>query len=127
MQPRFAHKTPLGFVIVALAVAFSGMRSADFGSASAATPQAGGAGGQAAAARPIRNDVPRPGAEVLVLRHQQLRKGAHEAYYQSSLEGVRPWYERLGTRIVGQWVVVPPAGGSAPAFDDAYRLARYAS
>ena len=30
--------------------------------------------------RPIRNDEPRRGTEVLVLRHQQLRKGAHEQY-----------------------------------------------
>ena len=83
--------------------------------------------GQAPAplARPIavRNDVPRPGTEVLVLRHQQLRKGAHQQYYESSRDGVWPWYERIGTRVVGQWLVT----GASPEFDDSYRLARYAS
>ena len=75
--------------------------------------------------RPIRNDEPRRGTEVLVLRHQQLRKGAHEQYYESSRDGVWPWYERIGARVVGQWLVIPEGG--AGEFDDAYRLARYAS
>lgn len=84
--------------------------------------------GQNAAPIAIRNERPRPGQEVLVLRNQQLRKGAHEQYYASSREGVWPWYEKIGTRVVGQWVIVNPAGGAAPQpFDDAYRLARYAS
>ena len=75
---------------------------------------------------PVRNDVPRAGTEVLVLRHQQLRKGEHERYYMSSRDGVWPWYERIGTRIVGQWAVIS-LDGAPREFDDAYRLARYAS
>ena len=84
-------------------------------------------GNQSAGPIPVRNDRPRAGQEVLVLRHQQLRKGAHEAYYRSSLEGVWPWYEKIGTRIVGQWLVVDQQGTAASALDEAYRLARYAS
>ncbi len=79
---------------------------------------------QPAAPVGVRNERPRAGTEVLVLRHQQLRKGAHDAYYRSSLEGVWPWYEKIGTRIVGQWMVTEPDEASA---DHAYRLARYAS
>ena len=79
---------------------------------------------QPAAPVAVRNERPRTGTEVLVLRHQQLRKGAHDAYYRSSLDGVWPWYEKIGTRIVGQWMVIDP---DEPAADHAYRLARYAS
>ena len=75
----------------------------------------------------VRNQTPQPGREVLVLRHQQLKKGAHDDYYRASRAGVWPWYEKIGTRIVGQWLVVNPDGGAATSFDDAYRLARYAS
>ena len=80
-----------------------------------------------AAPRPVRNERPRAGQEVLVLRHQQLRKGAHDAYYRSSRDGVWPWYEKIGTRVVGQWLVVDERGGVGVTADDAYRLARYAS
>ena len=80
--------------------------------------------------RPARNEVVRPQGpfdEVLMLRHQYLDKGAHEIYYQASRFGVWPWYERLGTRITGQWQVVYPEGGEEPLRDEGYRLARYAS
>jgi hypothetical protein len=75
----------------------------------------------------VRNDRPQAGTEVLVLRHQQLQKGAHDEYYRASREGVWPWYEKIGTRVVGQWLVIDPAGTTSLAADDAYRLARYAS
>jgi hypothetical protein len=84
----------------------------------------------AAPAAPIavRNERPRAGQEVLVLRHQQLKKGEHDAYYRSSRAGVWPWYEQIGTRVTGQWLVVERDGKPADAAaDDAYRLARYAS
>ena len=32
--------------------------------------------------RPIRNDVAKPGRELLVLRHHQLRKGGHDEFYR---------------------------------------------
>ena len=76
---------------------------------------------------PVRNDVPREGEELLVLRHQKLRKGGHEGYYRLSVEGVWPWFEKIGTRIVGQWQVIRPDGSQAnPDYDEGYRLARYA-
>jgi hypothetical protein len=82
---------------------------------------------QPAAPVPVRNDTPRRGQEVLVLRNQQLAPGNHEEYYRSSRDGVWPWYERIGTRIVGQWMVIAPDGSKRAGEEDAYRLARYAS
>ena len=78
--------------------------------------------------RPVRNDIPQEGTELLVLRHQKLHKGGHEAYFRLSREGVWPWFEKIGSRIVGQWMVIHPDGSEGnPAFDNGYRLARYAS
>ena len=76
----------------------------------------------------VRNDIPQPGEELLVLRHQKLRSGGHEAYFRLSREGVWPWFEKIGSRIVGQWKVVYPDGAPPDkGHDDGYRLARYAS
>ena len=78
--------------------------------------------------RPVRNDVPVDGTELLVFRHQKLYKGGHEAYYRLSRDGVWPWFEKIGSRIVGQWKVIHPDGSKEdPEFDSGYRLARYAS
>ena len=77
----------------------------------------------------VRNDRPQAGQEVLVLRHQELKTGAHDEYYRASRAGVWPWYEQIGTRVVGQWLVVERDGAAVAsvATEDAYRLARYAS
>ena len=78
--------------------------------------------------RPVRNDIAQEGTELLVFRHQQLQKGGHEAYYRLSRHGVWPWFEKIGSRIVGQWKVIHPDGSAEdPEFDHGYRLARYAS
>lgn len=75
--------------------------------------------------RPVRNDVPRFGTEVLVLRHQQFLKGGHEAYFRLSREGVSPWFEKIGSHIAGQWQVIHPDGSAADSeYDHGYRLVR---
>ena len=74
--------------------------------------------------RPVRNDVPRPGREILVLRSHELAPGGHETFYQLSRDLYWPFFERLGARVVGQWKVI---GGDGQALDDVYRLVRYAS
>ncbi len=89
--------------------------------------------------RPVRNDIARAGEEFLVLRHQKLEKGAHERFFELSREGVWPYFEKNGTRIVGQWRRVYPTpdaldrGGTAVGatesadLDEVYMMARYAS
>ncbi|MDX1382265.1 MAG: hypothetical protein R3190_01410, partial [Thermoanaerobaculia bacterium] len=77
--------------------------------------------------RPVRNDTVRAGTEFLVLRHQKLRPGAHQRFFELSRDGVWPFFEKIGARVVGQWQVVRPDGGSATDFDEGYRLARYRS
>ena len=77
--------------------------------------------------RPVRNDIARAGEEFLVLRHQKLEKGAHERFFELSRDGVWPIFEKIGSRVVGQWQVVHPDGGGSANFDEGYRLARYRS
>lgn len=77
--------------------------------------------------RPVRNDIARAGEEFLVLRHQKLQKGAHERFFELSRDGVWPIFEKIGSRVVGQWQVVHPDGGGSADFDEGYRLARYRS
>jgi hypothetical protein len=75
--------------------------------------------------RPVRNDVPKAGREILVLRNHELKAGGHESFYQLSRDLYWPFFERLGARVVGQWKVI--GGANAATMDDAYRLVRYAS
>ena len=78
--------------------------------------------------RPVRNQVAQPDEEVLVLRHQKLKKGEHQTFYEISRAGVWPWFEKIGVRMVGQWQIVYPDGVGEPEdYDEGYRLARYAS
>ena len=84
--------------------------------------------GHAHGPRPVRNDVAQTGDGFLVLRHQKLKKDGHQAFYEISRDGVWPWFEKIGARIVGQWQIVYP-DGSAPKqdYEEGYRLARYVS
>jgi hypothetical protein len=77
--------------------------------------------------RPVRNDVARDGRELLVLRHQKLLPGSHQRFLELSRDGMWPFWEKIGVRIVGQWRVVHPEGGGDPAYEEGYRLARYRS
>ena len=77
--------------------------------------------------RPVRNDVPKPGRELLVLRNHQLQKGGHDAFYRFSRDRYWPYFERLGARVVGQWKLIDPAPKPSDDREDIYRLVRYAS
>ena len=89
--------------------------------------------------RPVRNDIARAGQEFLVLRHQKLEKGTHERFFELSRDGVWPYFEKIGARVVGQWRRVYPIPGGldrggtevgateSPDFDEVYMMARYAS
>lgn len=76
--------------------------------------------------RPVRNDTPRTGRELSVLRNHQLRKGGHETFFQMSRQGLWPYFDRIGARVVGQWKLVDPVSPSSDR-EDVYRLTRYAS
>ena len=79
---------------------------------------------------PVRNDVAQPGGEVVTLRYWKIQKGAFGRFHEASVEGVWPFFEKIGARIVGQWKVVYPEEGNReenPDFDEVVMLTRYAS
>jgi hypothetical protein len=93
----------------------------------ASSGNAGAQGGTPGVPLPVRNDVAKPGREILVLRNHQLRKGGHASFYQFSRDGLWPYFERIGARVVGQWRIIEPESRAAEQQDEVYRLVRYAS
>jgi len=82
--------------------------------------------------RPVRNDVAQPGEEVVTLRYFRIKKGTFDQFLRASVEGVWPYFEKIGSRIVGMWKVITPEGvtGGPQAskdYDEVYLLTRYAS
>lgn len=78
---------------------------------------------------PVRNDVPRVGQqEVIMMRHAFLEEGQYDYWKQESVNGVWPWFARLGARIIGDFEIIYPLGeDESPGQDEALRFARYAS
>jgi hypothetical protein len=82
---------------------------------------------------PVRHDVPQPSRPILTLRYWRLRKGTYDEFHRLSTEGLWPYFEKMGARMVGCWkVTIPDVGRDAgmlshPEYDEAYMLVRYAS
>jgi hypothetical protein len=79
---------------------------------------------------PVRNNVAVPGNEVAVLHHWRVKKGVYDEFRRLSEEGVWPFFEKIGARVVGMWQVIHPeivGGGADDDFDEVYLLTRYAS
>jgi hypothetical protein len=81
---------------------------------------------------PVRNDVAQPGDEIVTLRYFRIKKGSFDGFLKASVEGVWPYFEKLGSRVIGMWKVITPAGvDGAPAenrdYDEVYLSTRYAS
>lgn len=83
--------------------------------------------------RPVRNDVAQPGDEIVTLRYFKIKKGSFDEFLKVSVEGVWPYFEKLGSRVIGMWKVIAPAGiDGAPStenkdYDEVYLSTRYAS
>jgi hypothetical protein len=83
------------------------------------------------APRPVRNDVAQPGEEIVTLRYFKIKKGTFDQFLKASIEGVWPYFEKLGSRVIGMWQVITPEGvEGAPAaskdYDEVYLSTRYA-
>ena len=80
---------------------------------------------------PVRNDVAQPGEEIVTLRYFKIKKGSFDEFLKVSIEGVWPYFEKLGSRVIGMWKVIAPAGveGAPPEnkdYDEVYLSTRYA-
>lgn len=84
----------------------------------------------AAGARgPVRNLAPQAGQEITTIRYWKIRKGTFPQFLKVSQEGVWPYFEKIGSRIVGMWKVIPAPGEAeaSPDYDEVYLTTRYAS
>ncbi len=90
----------------------------------------------------VRNQVAQPASPVTTLRHWKIKKGSFPQFLRVSQEGVWPYFEKLGSRVVGMWVVlnVVPSDetgrlgsgyevvtDSDNEYDEVYLMTRYAS
>ena len=76
---------------------------------------------------PVRNDVAQPEQEIVTLRNFHIKKGTFPEFLKASQEEVWPYFEKIGSRIVGMWQVFDPEGVSNKDYDEVYLMTRYAS
>jgi len=82
-----------------------------------------------AAPQPVRNRAHRPGREVVTLRYFKIKAGTFTEFLAASRDGVWPYFEKIGARVIGMWRVVPVPGAKPDArdYDEVYLATRYAS
>ena len=79
---------------------------------------------------PVRNDVAQPADPIVTKRYFKIKKGSFPEFLKVSQEGVWPFFEKIGSRVIGMWQVVHPeeAGSeSSPDYDEAFLMTEYAS
>ncbi|MEQ1783587.1 MAG: NIPSNAP family protein [Hyphomonadaceae bacterium] len=78
---------------------------------------------------PVRNLSPVPGQEITTIRYWKIKKGTFPQFLKASQDGIWPYFEKIGARIVGMWQVIPPPNGkeASPDYDEVYLTTRYAS
>jgi hypothetical protein len=81
------------------------------------------------APQPVRNAEHQPGREVVTLRYFQIKAGTFPEFLAASRDGVWPYFEKIGARVIGMWRVIPPPGAEPEAreYDEVYLATRYAS
>jgi len=77
--------------------------------------------------QPVRNDVAQPGQEIVTLRNFHIKKGTFDQFLKASQEDVWPYFEKIGSRIIGMWQVFDPDNGPGKDYDEVYLMTRYAS
>ena len=78
---------------------------------------------------PVRNLSPQAGQEITTIRYWKIKKGSFPQFLKASQEGIWPYFEKIGARIVGMWQVIPSPDGkeASPDYDEVYLTTRYAS
>lgn len=87
---------------------------------------------QPPAPTPVRNDAALPGDPVVTLRYFKIKKDTFPQFLKASEEGVWPYYEKIGSRVIGMWQAITAEGVEdapkvSPDYDEVYLLTRYAS
>ncbi len=85
----------------------------------------------------IRHDIAQPGEPIITLRYFRIKPGTYDMFIAESQEGVWPFFEKIGARVVGMWQVVYPQEAASvvsgseskanPDYDEVWLMTRYAS
>ncbi len=91
----------------------------------------------------VRNAVAQPGEPITTMRRWKIKKGGFPEFLAASQQGVWPFFEKIGARVVGMWQVInvqpdDSAGGMDNAgytqaadngleYDEVILVTRYAS
>jgi hypothetical protein len=78
----------------------------------------------------VRNDVAQPSSPIVTKRYFKIKKGAFPQFLKVSQEGVWPFFEKIGSRVVGMWKVIhtEQSGSKAsPDYDEVILMTQYAS
>ena len=78
----------------------------------------------------VRNDVAQPSVPIVTQRYFKIKKGEFPTFLKLSQEGIWPFFEKIGSRVIGMWQIVHPevTGSSAsPDYDEVILMTQYAS
>ncbi len=84
-------------------------------------------------AKPVRNDVAQPADPIVTVRHFKIQKGKFPEFVDASRNGVWPYFEKIGARVIGMWLEIHPevdgqsVGEDNPEFDEVILMTQYAS
>ena len=78
----------------------------------------------------VRNNVAQPAEPIVTQRYFKIKKGQFPQFLKLSQEGVWPYFAKIGSRVIGMWMVTHPevTGTSAsPDYDEVILMTQYAS
>ncbi len=78
----------------------------------------------------VRNQVAQASNPIVTQRYFKIKKGSFPEFLKASQEGVWPYFEKIGSRVIGMWLVTYPeaTGMSEPKdYDEAILMTQYAS
>lgn len=86
----------------------------------------------AAKVQAVRNDVAQAQDEVVTIRYFRIKKGSFDQFLKASIEGVWPYFEKIGSRPIGMWKVIEPENveglpKTSKDYDEVYLMTRYAN
>lgn len=72
----------------------------------------------------VRNEQAQPGQPITTMRHWKISKGGFPQFLKVSQDGVWPYFEKIGARVVGMWQVmnVTPDDAAGGLENSGYRV-----
>ncbi len=78
----------------------------------------------------VRNDVAQTSAPIVTQRYFKIKKGQFPEFLKLSQEGVWPYFEKIGSRVIGMWQIIYPDfidAKDSTDYDEVILMTQYAS